>query len=70
MIEINVKAKEEDGSIIFEGKLNRQESSFLLGMAINDLLAAGVQFYLDQPAQDEDGEDNNRIKFPEGTHLN
>lgn len=69
-IEIEVKAKESDGTIIFEGKLNKSETSFLLGMAINDLLGAGVQFYLDQAAQDDDGNDVNRIKMPEGTNLN
>ena len=65
-IEIDVKAKEADGTIIFEGKLNRAEAGFLLGYSINDLLGAGVQFYLDQAAQDEDGNDNVRIKYPEG----
>ena len=65
-IEIDVKAKEEDGTIIFEGKLNRAEAGFLLGYSINDLLGAGVQFYLDQAAQDEDGNDKVRIKYPEG----
>ncbi len=69
-IQIEVKAKESDGTIIFEGKLNQKESSFLLGYAINDLLGAGVQFYLDQAAQDEDGNDVNRIKMSEGTSLN
>lgn len=64
-IEIEVKAKEEDGTIIFEGKLNRAEAGFLLGYSINDLLGAGVQFYLDQAAQDDSGEDVMRIKYPE-----
>ena len=64
-IEIDVKAREEDGTIIFEGKLNKQETSFLLGYSINDLLSAGVQFYLDQAAQDSDGNDVVRIKYPE-----
>ena len=64
-IEIEVKAREEDGTIIFEGKLNKQEAGFLLGYSINDLLSAGVQFYLQQPPQNEDGEDELRIKFPE-----
>jgi len=58
-IAIEVIAKEEDGTIIFQGKLNKQESSFLLGYAINDLLAAGVQFHLEQPDEGE-----SRLKFP------
>lgn len=53
---IDVKAKTEDDEVIFEGKLNKNEVSFLLGFAINDLVAAGVQFYLDQE-QDEDDDD-------------
>lgn len=64
-IEIDVRAKEEDGSIIFEGKLNKQETSFLLGYSINELLSAGVQFYLQQAPQNEDGDDVVRIKYPE-----
>lgn len=43
---IDVKAKEEDGSVIFEGALNKPEVNFLLSYAINDLMAAGVQFNL------------------------
>jgi len=61
---IDVKAKDEEGNIVLEGKLNRREVSFLLQYAINDLMMAGVQFHLNAPDEDE-----SRMEFPkfEGT---
>jgi hypothetical protein len=51
---------------LFEGKLNSKEVSFLMQYAINDLVAAGVMFNLDEPDDDEDNP-NMRIKWPEGS---
>jgi hypothetical protein len=61
---IDVKAKDEDNNILFEGKLNRNEVGFLLQYAINDLVAAGVQFNLD-------AEDAEEIRFtrPDGATI-
>lgn len=38
---IDVETKDEDGSIMFSGKLNKQEASFVLNIGINYLLAKG-----------------------------
>lgn len=56
---IDIKTKDEQGNIIFEGTLNRKEVGFILQYGVNDLLAAGVMFNLDQ---EDVGE--NRIKTP------
>lgn len=58
---IDVKAKNEEGDILFEGSLNRREVGFLLQYAIGDLLAAGVQFNMQEPDENEPL----RFKFPE-----
>jgi hypothetical protein len=61
---IQVKAKDEDNNIVLEGKLNQQELSFLLQFAINNLMAAGVEFCVgDEEPEDED---EMRFNFPEG----
>ena len=65
---IDARAKDEEGNIIFEGKLNQREVSFLMEYAINDLLMAGVQFHLQEP-DNEEGADGSaepamRLKFP------
>lgn len=65
-MQIECKAKDEEGNIIFEGMLNRKEVSFLLQYSINDLMAAGVLFNLDEPDEDDDNPAM-RIRFPEGT---
>lgn len=62
---IDVKAKEEDGTIVFEGRLNGKEVGFLLSYAINDLLVAGVEFNMQEPEEDDDGEETMRIKMPQ-----
>lgn len=62
---IDVKAKEEDGTIVFEGRLNGKEVGFLLSYAINDLLVAGVEFNMQEPNEDEEGEENMRINVPQ-----
>lgn len=65
-MQVDVKAKNEDGDILFEGKINKKELSFLLQYSINDLMAAGVMFNLDEPDDDEDNPAM-RIKWPEST---
>jgi hypothetical protein len=63
-VKLNVKAKDDEGNIIFEGTLDKSEVSFLIQYSINDLMAAGVQFRMEQ---DED-EDDTQLKFDyEGT---
>jgi len=44
----------ESGEIIFEGSLNAREISFLLQYGIQDLLAAGYTFMLQEPDEPED----------------
>jgi hypothetical protein len=62
-VHIDVKAKNEDGSVVFEGSLNKNEVGFLLMYAIKDLLDAGVAFHLQDDEGDEE-EPNIRIKYP------
>jgi hypothetical protein len=38
---IDVEHKDEDGNIIFNGKLNKSEATFVLNVGINYLLAHG-----------------------------
>lgn len=56
---IDVKAKDTEGNLLFEGTMNQKELSFCLQYAINDLMAYGVQFNLDQA-----DEGTNRMTFP------
>jgi hypothetical protein len=74
-MKIKVVGKDEDGNIQVEGMLNKREASFLLNYAVNDLLSAGVQFYLDEPydplLDDEDAEKQPlRIKTPDWGNMN
>jgi cytoplasmic iron level regulating protein YaaA (DUF328/UPF0246 family) len=64
---IDCKFKDEDGNIQVEGHFNKAEISFLLQYAVNNLLAEGVMFNIQQEEQDEN---EVRIKFPEGSTLN
>lgn len=64
-MQIDVKARNSDGEVLLEGKLNRNEVSFLIGYAINDLMHQGVLFNLQQ--QQENGDDDDapsRISVP------
>lgn len=70
MVVIDVKAKDEDGNVVIEGKLNKNEIGFLLQYAINDLVSAGVQFHLQEEQDDEDENPDVRFKFPTGGTLN
>ena len=62
-------------NILVEGYINKREASFLLNYACNDLMTAGVQFYLDEPydpALDEEDADDQplRIKTPDIGNMN
>jgi hypothetical protein len=63
-MQIDAKAQDEDGAILFEGKLNRKEISFLLNYAINDLLNAGFQFNLHRPDPQPEEDPQMRIDYP------
>jgi hypothetical protein len=65
-MEIDVTVKDEEQAVLFQGKLNRNEVGFLLQYAINDLIAAGVQFHLDAEGDD----DAIRFTRPDGATIN
>ena len=74
-MKLKVTGKDPDGNVLVEGYINKREASFLLNYAVNDLLTAGVQFYLDEPydqaLDDEDANDQPlRIKTPDWGNLN
>ena len=74
-MKIKVIGKDENGNVQIEGEINKREASFLLNYAVNDLLSAGVQFYIDEPydpaLDDEDANDQPlRIKTPDWGNLN
>ena len=68
-MQIDVKARDEDGNILLEGKLNRNEVSFLIGYAVNDLMHAGVVFNLQPQDNGDDDDAPSRIEVPKD-HLN
>jgi len=68
-MKFKVVGKDENGDIKVEGLVNKREASFLFNYSVNDLLSAGVQFYLDEPyeaALDDEDSDHQplRMKFP------
>lgn len=65
MDEIKVTTLNEDGSLAFEGKLNKEQTSFILGVGINFLLAQGAEVFLD----DEDDEDIPEPNAPTTNNL-
>ncbi len=74
-MKLKVIGKNENGDVIVEGLINKREATFLLNYSVNDLLSAGVQFYLDEPydpaLDDEDANDQPlRIKTPDWGNLN
>lgn len=69
-MQIDVRARNEDGDILFEGKLNRNEVSFLLGYAVRELLHAGVVFNLQPQENGDDDDAPNRLTVSSGTTLN
>lgn len=52
MDEIKVTTLNSDGSIAFQGRLNADQVSFILGVGINFLLARGAEMF------DEDEDDD------------
>lgn len=60
---IDIKAKDDEGNILFEGKLNKSEVGFLIQYAVNDLIAAGVQFHLEADSTDEKGDEQLRFDY-------
>jgi hypothetical protein len=66
-MQIDVKARDENGEVLLEGKLNRQEVGFLLGYAINDLMHSGVVFNLQKQENGDDYDAPSRIEIPKGT---
>ncbi len=74
-MKLKVTGKDENGNVLVEGYINKREASFLLNYSINDLMTAGVQFYLDEPydpALDEEDADDQplRIKTPDIGNMN
>ncbi len=59
-----MKARDEEGTILFEGSLNSAEVGYLLNFAINNLMAMGAIFDIDGSDAEE-----NRIKMPAGTTV-
>jgi hypothetical protein len=62
-MKIDVKFRDEEGNVVLEGHLNRMETAYLLQYAINNLMAEGVMFNLDQEQAEED--ETVRFNFPE-----
>ena len=74
-MKFKVTGKDENGNIKVEGLVNKREASFLFNYSVNDLLSAGVQFYLDENYDEaldaEDAEDQPlRMKFPNVGGMN
>jgi len=74
-MKLKVIGKDANGDVQVEGTINKREASFLLNYSVNDLLSAGVQFYLDEAYPEElDDEDAEvqplRMKFPNVGSMN
>ena len=41
---IEVTSEDKDGNVLFNGKLNKEEISFVLNIGVNYLLATGAEF--------------------------
>jgi hypothetical protein len=66
-MKIDVKFRDEDGNVTLEGYLNRNEVSFLLQFAINELMAEGVRFNIANDLDEDeepDDDDEARLEFP------
>lgn len=64
-MKIDVKARNEEGEILFDGAFNKKEVGFLLHYAVTDLLMAGVQFNLQEPIEEDAEDPPLRFAFPE-----
>ena len=65
---INVTTRNEDGSVAFTGQLNAAEVSSLLQYSVNNLMALGFVFDMQDIPEDDDV--TNRIKAPTGAKYN
>ncbi len=67
-MKLRVKAHDEEGNVVVDGHFNRNEITFLLNYAVQDLLNAGVQYHLEEPydeeADEEDDDSLIRFEFP------
>lgn len=59
---LEVRFKDEDGNVTFDGSLTKREVGYLLQYGINGLMAQGVMFNLEREAEDEEA---NRFETPE-----
>lgn len=66
-MKINVTTKNTDGSVAFNGTLNRAEVTTLLQYAVNNLVAMGYIF--GQEEQDDYEEGPSRITPPSGRNI-
>ena len=71
-MKLKVIGKDANGDVQVEGTINKREASFLLNYSVNDLLSAGVQFYLDEPYDEalDDEDQPLRMKFPNVGGMN
>lgn len=61
---VNVTTRNDDGSILFTGALNKAEVETILQYGINNLMAMG--FVMNMEDLDEDDDTTVRIKAPTG----
>jgi hypothetical protein len=66
-MKINVTTRNNDGSVKFEGSLNKAEVNTLLQYAVNNLVALG--FIFGQDEQEDPETAPSRILRPNGTPL-
>lgn len=58
-MQLDVRFKDEEGNVTFEGKLTKREVGYLLQYGINGLMAQGVLFNAEREAE---GDDDNRFE--------
>lgn len=52
---LKVTTLNKDGSVVFDGSLNKEQVSFILSVGINYLLSQGAQVFVeDQEAEDDE----------------
>lgn len=62
-MKIQIKAQDDEGNTVLEGKLNQKELDYLIQFGINGLMAMGAQFML---SEEDEGE--SRIRFGDTAH--
>lgn len=53
-MEFNIKTEDEDGNIVFEGTLKKNEVEFCLNVGINYLLSIGATPFIREEQESED----------------